>query len=466
MNYHARGYWTAPENIENTANDFDVCEVPGNVNGNPGEYCIRGNVNVYRECKTSPCGPIPYAPADTLVIPSNHLPAHKLAFDAVCLAQGCYGYERLYSDDIVLEQPTGPTAIATAGSLTTASTLRGVADIAITASDPTSGIFQSILQEDGKAVARQVIDANGGRCDPYSQEPNGSYVFRYTLPFPQAVSNIDVPFDASQIPEGPHQISVLVSDAAGNTATILSRSVLVENSGAYVTRVQREQQAQALAARGACNAGCDDHARLLASDAKLADRTVTRRYSHSALTLIGRLLDHTGAPMKGAEVELRQQANEPGAPDTLMAHATTDAKGDWRLHAPKGPSRTVTVGYRSRSNDPTYAAQLQYHETVRAGVHLTAPRRARPGKTFQFRGYLNGNYIPSSGVLVSLEIYYDHKWREIALLRTKRDGVFTYRYTFAAIGSATYRFRAQLPSAAGYPFASAASPPSKITLTG
>ena len=70
------------------------------------------------------------------------------------------------------------------------------------------------------------------------------------------------------------------------------------------------------------------------------------------------------------------------------------------------------------------------------------------------------------GTLVSLEILFGGEWREIALLRTNRRGAFAYRYTFAAIGPATYRFRAQLPHTIGYPFASGASRSSYIHLTG
>ena len=99
-------------------------------------------------------------------------------------------------------------------------------------------------------------------------------------------------------------------------------------------------------------------------------------------------------------------------------------------------------------------------------MRLSAPRRVRPARAFVFRGELAGGYIPPGGTLVSLEILFAGEWREIALLRTNRRGAFAYRYTFAAIGPATYRFRAQLPQTIGYPFASGASKSSYIHLTG
>jgi len=120
----------------------------------------------------------------------------------------------------------------------------------------------------------------------------------------------------------------------------------------------------------------------------------------------------------------------------------------------------------ARLLDPLAAPQETFlGETVAADVRLSAPRRVSPGRTFAFRGALAGGYIPAGGTLVSLEIFFGGEWREIALLRTNRRGAFAYRYTFAAIGPATYRFRAQLPHTIGYPFASGASRSSYIHLT-
>jgi hypothetical protein len=108
-----------------------------------------------------------------------------------------------------------------------------------------------------------------------------------------------------------------------------------------------------------------------------------------------------------------------------------------RRSLPRGPSRLITVGYRSPSNDPTFATQLQYRETVTAGVHLSAPRRASPGRVFAFRGHLAGGYVPHGGALVSLEIFFAGPWRQIALLRTNRPGAFAYPVPSGASGSSS-----------------------------
>jgi hypothetical protein len=352
----------------------------------------------------------------------------------------------LYGADIVLEQITGPTAGDVSGELASAGVVRGTSDVVFNATDPGAGVYQAVFSVDGHVVQSSSIDENGGHCRSVGQTTDGLPAFLYLQPCLKSLT-ADVGFDSTIVNNGVHHLIVSVTDAAGNGATVLDRTIVVQNE------------------LGICNAECDGHASLHAADAQLLRRTLVRRYVNSGFTLTGQLVDHAGVPIPGAMIELRQQASYPTAPDVLVATTTTDAKGGWTLRVPKGPSRLITVGYRSRSNNPAFATQLQYRETVAAGVRLSAPRRALPGRAFAFRGELAGGYIPSGGALVSLEIFFAGEWREIALLRTNRRGAFAYRYTFAAIGPATYRFRAQLPHTIGYPFASGASRSSYIHLT-
>jgi hypothetical protein len=101
------------------------------------------------------------------------------------------------SADIELTQTTQPTAVVTGGNLTTATTLRGVMDVSITADDPASGIFQAVLQSNGRTIAKQVIDPNAGRCVPHGEASDGTAIFLYEQPCPLDVSSVEVPFDTS-----------------------------------------------------------------------------------------------------------------------------------------------------------------------------------------------------------------------------------------------------------------------------
>jgi hypothetical protein len=357
--------------------------------------------------------------------------------------------------NIALESNAAPSASAVGGSLLASQILNGPQNILITASDPGPGVYEAIFQIDGRTVASPVIDANGGRCENVGGTSDGTPAFLYLQPCPSQVNNVEVPFDPSMIPDGPHNLKVLVSDAAGNMTTILDREVIVDNGGEYTT----------LLTRGACNGtSCDEHAQLRASSRQPA--TFTRRFGHSAVTLTGQLLDHTGAPIAGAQVKLFEQTHDASAPLQEAGSVSTDATGAWEFKVPDGPSRLLRVAYFSHLKDATPAAQLDYHERVYAPVSMRGPRRVRPGKTVVFRGRLIGGWIPYAGEEVQIEIFYDGRWRTIEVLHTDSHGRFAYRYIFATGIGSSYRFRASVSYGVAYPFLASNSPPVKVTVKG
>ena len=217
---------------------------------------------------------------------------------------------------------------------------------------------------------------------------------------------------------------MLVTDAAGNSTTVLNREVIV--------------------GRGACNGTCDDQAKIAASDPRLLKR-ITRRYTRSAIRLSGTLREPTGAPVAGARLELLQQASYTGAPVRLIAGTTTNAGGKWTFTVPKGPSRLLRVAFRSHALDGGYAAQLEYHESVFADIGLKAPRRVQVGVPFDFRGELAGGYTPPEHNSIQMEIFFLGRWRSIETLRTNSRGRFAYRYTFSTGAGTSYLFRAVNP---------------------
>ncbi len=296
-------------------------------------------------------------------------------------------------------------------------------------------------------VQETTIDENNGRCRSVGQTTDGLPAFLYLQPCPKSV-NADVGFDSTRVPNGSHHLVVTVSDAAGNTATVLDRTIVVENE------------------LGICNAQCDGGATLHAADAKLLGRTLVRRYANSGLTLTGQLMNSAGSPMPGATLELRQEAAYPGAQNALVTTTTTDARGNWTLRVPKGPSRLHHRWLSRAQQQPDLRHATPVPRDGRGGRAALGSATRATGRPFTFHGSLAGGYIPPGGALVSLEILFAGEWREIALLRTNHRGAFAYHYTFAAIGPATYRFRAALPHTVGYPFASGASRSSHIHLAG
>jgi hypothetical protein len=420
------------------------------------------SADVFDQCREDDCGSegnpaSRFDPANKVTVPSSFLEGtmHIYASAACGGEQGTscpavngpyMAQTQVLAADITLRDEAPPTASAVGGSLATENVLRGPQDVLITASDPGSGVYQAVFQIDGQTVASAVLDNNGGRCENVGETTDGNPAFLYLQPCPAQVNSVDVSFNPALASEGPHDLRVLVSDAAGNTTTILDRQVVIDTSGAYTT----------LLTRGACNGvSCDDHAQLIPGVRLRA--SFTRSYRRSALTLTGRLLDHAGAPITGAQVQLLQQPQQAGAAMAQIATATTNTDGDWSFTVSRGPSRLLQVAYFSHLKDTTPAVTLDYRERVRSAVLIHAPRRVRLGRAAVFEGRLLGGLIPTGGEPVQLEIDYLNRWRTIEVLHTNKLGQFAYRYIFTLGAGLTYRFRALVQYSPAYPFLPSAS---------
>ncbi len=349
---------------------------------------------------------------------------------------GPIGYAGLAGATITLEDNTSPKVTVVGGTLTTGTELEGEQNLAITGTDTGSGIYQAILEVDGRETQSTTVDNNGGHCENVGQTTDGRPAFLYPVPCALEVNDQYVFFNMAGIPDGPHRLTVLVTDAAGNATTVLNREAIV--------------------GRGACNGTCGDQAKLAASDAQLL-KPITRRYAHSAVALSGSLREPTGAPVAGARLELLQQASYTGAPMPAIAATTTNAAGEWTFVVPRGPSRVLLVAWRSHALDTGYAAQLEYHESVFADIGLKAPRRVRVGVPFDFRGELAGGYIPPERSIIEMEIFFGGRWRTIETLRTNPRGRFAYGYTFSTGAGSSYVFRAVIQYTHAYPFLASAS---------
>jgi hypothetical protein len=386
--------------------------------------------------------------------PERGGPPASISMVAGCMSQGsgadhCYGavikfatFSGISAATITLEDANPPQATAVGGSLMTRTEMSGPQTLAINARDVGSGIYQAILQVDGKEVQSTPIDNNSGHCQNVGQTNDGRPAFLYIVPCKLEINNQYVSFNLFGIPDGPHRLTVLVTDAAGNATVVLDRDVII--------------------GRGVCNGTCNDQAKIVASYAKLLKGVIKRRYVRSALKLQGRLLEPSGGPVSGARLDLLQQATYVGAPEQIIASTTTNVAGQWAFAVSRGPSRALRVAFRSHALDGSYAAQLQYNERVFADVDLKAPRHVRASVPFVFHGKLVGGYVPPEGSIVQMEIFYSGRWRTIEAVRSTRKGTFEYGYTFATGIKGSYRFRASIRYSRTYPFLAAASRPVRV----
>lgn len=433
------GTWlAAPLDKNDPADVFSPC---------PGDSRCASGVGSFSE---------PLSFANEIQIPSTKLASH------LYLTASCFGEEGvecpvgqgdannyaaaiyLFAADFTLEQTAGPTVSAVGGELSSATDIAGTSDVVFTAGDPGSGVYEALFSVDGTVVQREVIDEDGGRCRDVGQTADGLPAFLYLQPCPASV-NADVGFDSAAVANGMHHLVVTVIDAAGNAATVLDRTIDVDNPGAPGPPNGR---------------GASPEAHLQARWRSTSRARLSTAYGHRE-TIVGRLTGPGASPIVGAQIQLTGAPALVGARAAVMRGATTGPEGEFTIHLPADlSSRALTVAYFARIGDPHPATSRDLQLDVRAPVSLSiSPRTASVGSAIYFRGRLGAGPIPPGGKPLVLEARSGQgRWIEFDVLRTDDHGRYRASYRFKFPGPALYQFRVLCEQEADYPYAEGASP--------
>jgi hypothetical protein len=400
----------------------------------------------------------PMSAENRVVVPAANLGAH-LYVDASCVGSNEFkcregqhdpnGYAAVvyvYAADVVLEQSVGPTAGNVSGELASAPAVQGASDVAFSATDPGSGVYEAVFTVDGQVVQRTVVDQNGGRCRDVGQTADGVPAFLYVRPCLGSVS-ADVPFDTTRVGNGPHHLIVSVIDAAGNAATVLDRQVTVANPPRP-------------GVPGPANGtGASAQARLSVSWKGTRRERITRPYGRSA-TADGLLTGPGGVPIAGAVIDLTATPSYVGGQPTLIQSPHTGRDGRFSVRIGRGASsRALHFAYRSHFGDALPAATRTLALEVQAGISLSvAPHTASVGRSIFFRGRLLGGPIPPGGKQLVLEARSPgSSWIEFQVVRTDARGRYHASYRFKFPGPARYEFRVRSEPESDFPFAAGSS---------
>lgn len=385
----------------------------------------------------------------------------------------------VYAADLLLEQTAQPSVTpgSVTGELATDTKLRGTASVLFEAADPASGVYRAVVEVDGEAVGATALDSNGGHCTNVGQTSDGLPAFLYLRPCAAGVS-ADVPLDTTSLSNGSHRIVVSVTDAAGNSATVLDRTVEVANS----TPVSPSGGSSLLSGQGgpAANGGSLGSGSVLGGSVlpgapngapALGPAVLEAHWGSSGRTALssrwgrtraidGRLRATSGAPIAGAILEASATPTAQGARSRAIGSPRTRADGSFSVTVPAHAcSEQIVLAYRAHAGDALPVAVQTLTLTVPASLSLSvAPRSSHVGGAIRFSGVLRGAPIPAGGKQLALQASSPGAgWRTFQVLSTNRRGRYRSSYRFRLPGPVTYRFRALSRREADFPFASGSS---------
>ena len=357
--------------------------------------------------------------------------------------------------EIVLSDTSPPAAGAATGSAVASPVWQGTLQFAFAASDDGGGVYQAILDVDGTTRIRQTIDEWGGRCVDSTVDQR---VFRFARPCLTSVDAL-VAVDANALPPGDHDVTLRVSDSAGNLRTVYAARKTI------VVPARQIGPGSDPAERGATNGeNASDGARLVARWDRTPRRTLTAPYGRRSV-IRGRLTDTTRVGIRNARIELLTTIDGRSGIPRDKGGARTRGDGRFTLILPRnGSSRTLLLRYRSHVNDTISVAEQSLRLRVRAGVRLAVtPHVAARGQSVRLRGRLVGKPLPRSGKVVELQAHSPGQaWITFRTIRASRSGRFASRYTFRRGGPALYEMRVRVRAADDYPFATGFSRPVRV----
>jgi hypothetical protein len=301
---------------------------------------------------------------------------------------------------LTLQENVPPTAQATGGTLLSGGTMSGTQTLSYSASDSDSGIHDVSVQLGSTTVAS---DAYAGQCayDDWNA-------------CPMRRDRGDRSIDTSQVADGTYPLKFVVTDAAGNTATIDSgRVISVDNPGT----------------NGPGAVAKPSSIRLVLG--QTPGRAIRANYGRKVV-ITGQALTPDGKPLTSASLDVSAQIAQPLQDFSSLGQAQTDGNGAFAFLVPPGPNRTIRFAYTSPSvNGQQAKGQSDVTLQVRAGAQLkVSDRKVAGGRRVTFRGQLKGGPFPAGGVPIGFRGQVGKHTRKFADTQTDGKGRFHLVYKF------------------------------------
>jgi hypothetical protein len=140
---------------------------------------------------------------------------------------GAYSEVQVFSADLLLSNGAAPTGTGFSGSAIQGP-IQGTGHLVFTAADAGGpGVYLVTATLDGHVVYSATPNTNSGECTAVGSS-GGVLMFDWQQPCP--VTEVDdVPVPTAGLPDGPHQLVVTVTDAAGNASNVVDQTITSSN---------------------------------------------------------------------------------------------------------------------------------------------------------------------------------------------------------------------------------------------
>lgn len=327
---------------------------------------------------------------------------------------------RIYSADVLVNDPAAPALTVEASGLLAGGQRDGSEAVTVTASDA-SGIRRIELVD---SVAG-VVGSSDSACN-YSKP----------APCPNVSRKAVRP---TALPAGARSVTVRVYDAGGN----------VTARGPFPVNAITPSNRGAFNGTNATDAGS---LQIAFSHSKASHRTVS--YGQQ-IAIGGRLRNSNGTPVSNAQIEVLTRDLRRGA-DTIVRHSlTTRADGSFNYRAPASASRLLQFGWRAHVNDTRFTTSAYLTLNVRAAASLhTSIRKPRVGRRIAISGRMQGVEREGVTIIVQGRVRGSRRWETFADTSASRTGIFKVHYRFRSSGSRgkRFEFRARIRPGATSPY--------------
>jgi hypothetical protein len=419
----------------------------------------------------------------TWALPS---PTTQLTLEAYCanddagagcaLGSGENSILKLYGAKLTLHDSAQPTGTITDGTLTGANSVSGAAAIGFQAGDASSGVLRVRLQVDGEAAAEKSYAAS---C---------SYTTFQACP---ANESDTIQWDSATLPDGQHQIDLVVEDAAQNTTVIYNGTIHTENAptalsapsisgtaevGSTLTATPATftapRDAGALSAISGQWLRCNDAE---GTHCATIDGASTYSYAPSAsdigyyLVYQNSVSDADGstnsesAPTVAVIASASKETSSTGSQTGANNAGAAGGGGSSGSGSSSGSSdlSPLTVNLNNTTTTATRGANTPWKISLKV-----APKKVRRHEKITLKGIVRTRPRPQDGKQVYLKardvaVHWQRKhthykivgygkWIIFDAIRTSTAGVFSAVHKFRLGGKHVYQFIAVAPSEGGY----------------